>query len=204
MPENDKTFDAFYRRYEDVFNVDNKEWLNKKKVRLLLRKLGKTEHSRFVDFILPNNKQTMDLEFSETVRLLSELFGPNTSLFHKRWKFINIFKDDQQDYLTFAATVNKHCNDFKLADLNADDFKCLIFAQGLVSAEDAEIRRCVLTKQENQQGLTLKKLAEDCQRVVSVKSDSKTIEESGVLHIKKSRANRHAIPHRKRKVKLRD
>ena len=26
VPENDKTFDAFYRRYEDVFNVDCKEW----------------------------------------------------------------------------------------------------------------------------------------------------------------------------------
>ena len=85
----------------------------------------------------------MDLEFPEIVELLSELFGPNTSLFHKRWKCLNIFKDDQQDYLTFAPTVNKHCNDFKLADLIADDFKCLIFAQGLVSAEDAEIRRHV-------------------------------------------------------------
>ena len=127
----------------------------------------------------------MDLEFSETVKLLSELFGPNTSLFHKRWKCLNIFKDDQQDYLAFAATVNKHCNDFKLADLTADDNKCLIFAQGLVLAEEAEIRRSVLTKLENEQGLTLKKLAKDCQRVVSVKSDSKTIEESRVAHIKK-------------------
>ena len=91
----------------------------------------------------------MNLVFSETVKLLSELFGPNTSLFHKRWKYLNIFKDDHQDYLTFAATVNKHCNDFKLADLTANDFKCLIFAQGLVSAEDAEIRRRVLTKLNN-------------------------------------------------------
>ena len=81
----------------------------------------------------------MDLKFSETVKLLSELFN-------KRCKCLNIFKDDQQDYLTFAATVNKLCNDFKLADLTTDDFKCLIFAQGLVSAEDAEIRRPVLTK----------------------------------------------------------
>ena len=128
----------------------------------------------------------MDLEFSETVKLLSELFGPNTSLFHVREKCLNISKDDQQDYLTFAATVNKHCNDFKLADLTADYFKCLIFAQGLVSAEDAEIRRRVLTKLENEQGLTLKKMTEDCQRVVSVKSDSKTIGESGVAHIKRS------------------
>ena len=71
----------------------------------------------------------------------------------------------------FIWRLNKHCNDFKLADLSADDFKCLIFA---------EIRRRVLTKLENEQGLTLKKLAEDCQRVVSVKSDSKTTEEAGV------------------------
>ena len=31
VPENDKTFDAFYRRYEDVFNVDCKEWSNEKR-----------------------------------------------------------------------------------------------------------------------------------------------------------------------------
>ena len=52
--------------------------------------------------------------------------------------------------------MNKHCNDIKSADLTADDFKCLIFAQGLVSAEDVEIRPRVLTKLENKQGLTLK------------------------------------------------
>ena len=98
------------------------------------------------------------------------------------------------------ATVNKHCNDFKSAYLTADDFKCLIFVQGLVSAEDAEIRRRVLTKFENEKGLTLKKLAEDCQRVVSVENVSTT----ELLILKKSRANRHDIPHRKRKVKLCD
>ena len=38
----------------------------KRKVRLLLRKLGTTEHNRFVDFILP--KKTIDLDFSETIR----------------------------------------------------------------------------------------------------------------------------------------
>ena len=84
IPENAKTFNAFYRRYEDVFNVDCKEWSNIKKVCLLLRKLGTTEQSRFVDFILP--QKTMDMEFSERVKLLSELFGPNTSLFCTIWK----------------------------------------------------------------------------------------------------------------------
>ena len=145
-----------------------------KKVYLQLRKLGTTEHNRFVEFIL--TKKTTDLDFSETIKLLSELFGPNTTLFHKHWKCLNTVKDNQQDFLTIAASVNKLCNDFKLAELTANDFKCLIFAQGLVSAEDAEVRRRVLTKLENEQELTLQKLAENCQRVISVKCDSKTIE----------------------------
>ena len=169
--------------------------VKRKKVHLLLRKLGTTEHSRFVDFIL---KKTIDLEFSEIVKLLSEMFGLNTSLFHKRWKCLNIFKEDQQDYLTFVAKVNKHCNDFKLADLTADNFKCLIFTQGLVSAEDAEIGRHVLAKLENKQGLTLKKLAEDCQRVVSVKSDW-VLRNWELLILKRSRANWHYSPTEKGK-----
>ena len=108
--------------------------------------MGTTEHNRFVDFILP--KKTTNLNFSETIKLLSELFGPNTTLFHKRWKYLNTVKDNQQDFLKFAALVNKLCNDFKRAELTADDLKCLIFAQGLVSAE-AEVRQRVLTKGEN-------------------------------------------------------
>ena len=54
VQENNKMFEAFYRRYEDIFNVDCEQWPSKKKkVHLLLRKLGTTEHNRFVDFILP-------------------------------------------------------------------------------------------------------------------------------------------------------
>ena len=55
-----------------------------------------------------------------------------------------------------------------------------------MSAEDAEVRRWVLTKIENEQGLSLQKLAVDCQKVTSLKYDSKTIEESGVAQIRKS------------------
>ena len=66
-----------------------------------------------------------------------------------------------------------------------DNFKCLILAQGLVSAKDAEIRRRVLSKLENEPDLTLQKLAEDCQRIVSVRKDSKNIDESGVAYERK-------------------
>ena len=106
LPEEDKTFEALFRIYEDLFTVDCEDWTNAKKVRLLLRKLGTTEYSKFVDYIL--SKKTSELEFSEVVKIFSELFSPNLTLFHKRWKCFNLSKQDDEDYLTFASIVNKH------------------------------------------------------------------------------------------------
>ena len=54
-----------------------------------------------------------------------------------------------------------------------------------MSAKDAQIRRRVLSKLENEPDLTLQKLAEDCQRIVRVRKDSKQIEESGVAYVRK-------------------
>ena len=54
-----------------------------------------------------------------------------------------------------------------------------------MSAKDAEIRRRVLSKFQNEPDLTLQKLAEGCQRIVNVKKDSKDIEESGVAYVRK-------------------
>ena len=59
-------------------------------------------------------------------------------------KCLNLTISD--DYSGFASVVDKNCDDLKLGELSADNFKCLIFAQGLVSAKDAEIRRRVLSK----------------------------------------------------------
>ena len=120
-----------------------------------------------------------------TVKLLSELFSSKTSLFHKRWKCLKLTKRDSDDYLGFALVVNKNSDNFKLGELSVDNFKCLIFAQGLVLAKDAEIRHRVLLKLENEPDLTLQKLAEDYQKIVSVRKDSKNIEESGVAYVKK-------------------
>ena len=79
--EKDKSFAAYSRRYEDFFSIDCKNWSDQK-TRLLLRKLETSEHKKFVDFILP--RKTSKLSFDETVKLLTELFSPKISLFHKR------------------------------------------------------------------------------------------------------------------------
>ena len=87
--EEGKTFEAFFRRYEDLFTVDCEDWPNAKKFRLLLRKLRITEYSKFVDYILP--KKTSELEFSEAVKLLSELFRPNSIIKNKiEYMHINV------------------------------------------------------------------------------------------------------------------
>ena len=108
--EEDKSFAAYYRRYEDFFSTDCKNWSDQK-TRQLLRKLETTEHNKFVDFILL--RKTLELSFDEAVKLLTELFSPKTSLVHKRWKCLNLTKNDEDDFATYAGVVNKHCDEFK-------------------------------------------------------------------------------------------
>ena len=86
-PKSNQTFVTYFRRYEDLYNIDCSNWSDQKKVHLLLSKLGAANHDKFVNYILP--QKTSDLTFTETVKLLTELFSPKTSLFHKRWKCLN-------------------------------------------------------------------------------------------------------------------
>ena len=53
VPDEDKTFEAYYRRCEDIYITDCAVLTDAKKVRLLVRKLGTVEHNKFVDNILP-------------------------------------------------------------------------------------------------------------------------------------------------------
>ena len=115
--------------------------------------MGQAEHEKFVDYILP--KKTNELTFDETIKLLMKLYGTKASLFHKRWVCLNLKRTEDQDYTTFASIVNKHCDDFKLSSLSIDNFKCLVFTQGLIDQQDAEIRRRALVKLEAEHELTV-------------------------------------------------
>ena len=187
-PNNDQTFANYFRRFGDIFRIDCKAWSDEMKVRLLLQKLGAAEHNKFVDYIIP--KKNSELTFDETVKSLMELYCPKVSLFCKRWKCINLTRKEDQDYTTFASIVNRHCDDFELSSLTADSFKVLVFIQGLVSSKDAELRRRALNRLEMEPNITLQQLAEECQRIISEKRDSRNIEEAGVAHIRKIRSHK--------------
>ena len=166
--EYDVTFESNFRSYEDLYKIN---WNDSKKIRLL-SKLSRTDHAKFVNYILP--RKCCELTFTEAVELPMELFTLKTPLFYKRWKCRNLTKKEE-DFTTFVSVVNKHCNNFRLAELSADNFKCLIFVQGLLSIIDAEIRRRILNKLEDEPNITLSQITEDCQRYCSVKQDSKKI-----------------------------
>ena len=65
-----------------------------------------------------------------------------------------------------------------------------MFVQELVATKDGEIRCRILNKLEIEPNITLQQIAEDCQKYVSVKQDSKKIEEPGIAHIRKISYNK--------------
>ena len=93
-------------------------------------------------------------------------------------------KNESGDFTTYASVTNNTCDDFRLSELTADNFKCLIFVPGLVSRKDSDMRRRILTKLENEQNMSLQQLADYRQQHVNIKQDSQKIEEAGIANIR--------------------
>ncbi|XP_017484186.1 PREDICTED: uncharacterized protein K02A2.6-like [Rhagoletis zephyria] len=173
-PESNLTFDMWYARYEDLFTVDAAKLDDAAKVRLLLRKLNTVVHNKYINYILP--KHPRDLTFKETVEKLKQLFGLQTSLFNIRFNCLQLTKPHTTDFVTYAGTVNRHCENFKLKELTLDQFKCLVFVMGLKSEGDFDIRTKMLSKLDTDTALTLDGLSKECQRLINLKTDTKLIE----------------------------
>ena len=129
--DNDTTFsqDSIWNAIDNFYDEQEEELVWSEEDTPTIKQARDTWDNKFVDFILP--RKTSEISFDETVKLLTELFSPKTSLFHKSWKCLNLTKNDEEDFATYAAVVNKHCDEFKLSELTANNFKCLVFAQGL-------------------------------------------------------------------------
>ncbi|CAH8623684.1 unnamed protein product, partial [Dicrocoelium dendriticum] len=82
-----------------------------------------------------------------------------------------------EDYITYAGIVNRECERFKLASMTETQFKCLMFICGLQSPPDADLCTRLLTRLEQDPGITLQKMAEECQRLLNLKHDSRMVEQ---------------------------
>ena len=85
---------------------------------------------------------------------------------------MNIFKEDDEDFVAYAGKVNAQCERFKLKDLKGDMFKCLIFLHDLTSNKDKVIRSKILTMLEQDTEITLQKVSEECQKLINIRQDN--------------------------------
>lgn len=174
--DNGITFDAWYLRYETLFTEDAASLTDAAKTRLLLRKLSTRCHSLYINSILPLTPK--DNTFANTVLQLKNIFGRQESLFSLRYKCLQVAKSDIEDFNAYAASVNKHCEDFKLAELTADQFKCLVFVCGLQSSQYEAVRMKLLSTIDGPDAANVKlqSLVTECHRIARLKKDTALIE----------------------------
>ena len=101
------TVPKWFAHYEDLFTMDLMELVDKKKVRLLLRKLGSAEHDRYSNYILP--KRPCDYNFAETVEILNKNLV-STLHYNIRFYFLNIRKRDTSTSWRMQAPSKKSVN----------------------------------------------------------------------------------------------
>ncbi|CAH8540722.1 unnamed protein product, partial [Schistosoma mattheei] len=174
-PEANIIFSSWFHRCEDIFRVECSHLDDAAKVRLLLRRLGTQEYNKYVNFILPQNPR--DVSFKDTVQILSDIFDEQSSLFNTRYKCFQITKSPEDDYLTYAGKVNRQCERFKINEITADQFKCLIFICGLKNEEDADVRTRMLARIEQEPNMTLQMVTTECQRLLNLKHDTAMVQQ---------------------------
>ncbi|XP_037806223.1 uncharacterized protein K02A2.6-like [Lucilia sericata] len=194
-PEENQIFGTWYERYEDVFQVEADQLDDAAKVRLLLRKVSNGVFNKYKDYLLP--KQPSDVTFQQTVDILKKLFGRKESLFSTRVKCITNVKKEDEDIISYAAKVNRHCENFLINTCTADNFKCLILVNGLSSHKDQEYKARLLTLLESeteQNQLNLDNLVAEVERINSLKRDVSTKENPNVniVHSSKQRTPQNA------------
>lgn len=171
-PANDLTFEAWYERYEDVFAVDANSLGDAGKVRLLLMKLETTANEQYRHSLLPALPAAKD--FAWTVNTLKTMFAKKLSLFRTRWDCLQVRRKDDEAITAYGARVNKLAETFRLNELTGDQFKCLLFIQGIHDRKDKNIRTRLLNlfDKADPEKCLLRDMMEEAERILRIEMDT--------------------------------
>lgn len=122
--ESNWTFENWFRRYRDLFTTDAQSLDDSAKIRLLLRKLDTSAHTKYINLISP--RAACDFSFNETIKKITEIFGRLESLLNIHYKCLQNTKNESTDIFYYGGMVNKICEDFELSELSIEQFKWLI------------------------------------------------------------------------------
>lgn len=123
------TFERWLGRYRLLFENEAKDLSETQKVELLVSKFKQRDYNLFADSIAPKTVSTMS--FTDAVDKLRKLFGKQESQFGQRVKCLRTEMETSEDFNAYSARVNRMCEEFDFAKCTPDDFKVLIFTQGL-------------------------------------------------------------------------
>ncbi|KAK6765277.1 hypothetical protein RB195_025274 [Necator americanus] len=179
-PENGCTFEVWYNRYEDVISKDGAPLDDAAKARLIVSKLDAETYARFTSHILP--KRACDVPLTDTVVVLKELFGHNTSVFARRYAYLKTQRNEEslRDY---TGLVNQLHAMVEFNDVTPEQMKCLVRIRGLVAPEDADVRARALRKMEDNPQTTLKEFAAEVQYFLDIRQDAALLERPNIPHV---------------------
>lgn len=127
-----------------MFSSEAGDMTDSQKVDLLTEKLSYPDYTKFALTILPRTK--VDIPFEDAVTELKRIFGRKESQFALRYKCIKTSIESGEDLDTYAARVNLRCEKFNITGCTADDFKVLVFVQGLNIADYSRALEELLNK----------------------------------------------------------
>jgi hypothetical protein len=147
--EENSTFELWYGRYESIFTTAAATLSDAQKVDLLTEKLSYQDYLKFANTILPQTKATIPLD--DAVKELKRIFGRKESQFALRYRCLKIEMEAGEDFDSYAARVNLKCEKFDITKCSADDFKVLMFVQGLNKAQHSLTLEKLLAKLDDQE-----------------------------------------------------
>ena len=84
---------------------------------------------------------------------------------------------DEENFVIYAGKVNFQCKVFKLKEIKENMFKYLVFVKELTTKNEKEICSRLLSLIENDTCITLQKFMEECQKLIKLQRDNKSIDD---------------------------
>lgn len=176
-PLEDKTFELWWGRHEDIFNVDLEKWDDVQKIRLLLRHVNFRVQKMFEDSLLP--KKPSELMFKEVIEGMSKMFGDTRTLFEKRKTMLSLkmSREGIEDVRAFAAKVNRTVQCAEIATITQEEMKCLVFLQGVDLPRYGDVHLVMLREAKDNPKCTLSSLLEVYNKAVELRRESRAVTE---------------------------
>ncbi|EFO85707.1 hypothetical protein CRE_02317 [Caenorhabditis remanei] len=192
VPEEEKTFEVWFNRYEEIVTKDGAQLADDTKTRVILAKLSPTDYAHYTNRILP--KVPNELSFNETIGLLKTTFKSTTSVFRKRQEFLRSeYSGGSLEEYTGSILRGYTSSEFK--KMSDDQLCCLIWINGMKDNSYQDIRTRALQVLEQKPRITLLEMEAEVKRVLDIRADSKAVAPSNqspeVQAVQKKPQNQH-------------